>query len=138
MRLSRPFSLIDISSSQGRSWVETGYSIVLEQDRLVEQLTKLYTFDDDALVTNFLRENPFLLNLLIDAHEKIQGYFGSDVQVTLEVFTDPEAEDSQQLFALIHTDLSLEEEENRLEKLYDEWWLDTLTATRCKLVITVE
>lgn len=119
------------------SWRAGMLSTVLEEERLIVSLAKLYSFDDVS-VGSFLRENSFLLPFLIETHGKIQEHFGPHVDVTLEVFTDPEAEDSQQLFALIHTGLPLEDEEDILENLYDEWWLDALPAARGKLVISVE
>ena len=118
-------------------WKTGTPSTVLEQERLIERLAGLYRFDN-ASVNRFLRENPFLLDLLIEAHKKIQQYFGPHTQVTLEVFTDPEAKDFQQLFALVHASPPSEEEDDPLESLCDEWWLDTLPAALGKLIISVE
>lgn len=131
-----PANLNSLHSPQF-NWRSGTPSTVLEQERLIERLTGLYRFDDVS-VSRFLRENPFLLDLLIEAHKKIQQYFGPHTQVTLEVFTDPEAEDFQQLFALVHASPPLEEEDDPLENLYDEWWLDTLPAALGKMIISVE
>lgn len=109
-----------------------------EQEQLIKQLTRLYRFDDYVAVSHFLRSNPFLTRLLSEAHEEVERYFGPDIQVALEVFTDPEAESDQQLFALIQTNLPLQEELDLLDQLYEDWWLDTLPAARCKLTIDVE
>lgn len=121
-----------------RDWTESTSSTALERERSIEQLAERYAFTDFIAVAGFLRENPFLLDILLELHERIRDYFGSDVGLMLEVFTDPEADDFQQLFALIHTGLPLEREATLLESLYDEWWLDTLPATRGKLVVSAE
>lgn len=119
-------------------WRTNSFSTDLEPERRIESLADLYSFDDGASVGRFLRENSFLLTLLMEARKKIQEYFGPNVEVELELFTDPEADDVQQLFALIHTSLPLEEEANFLENLYDEWWLDALPAAQGKLVVSAE
>lgn len=113
-------------------------STALDQERLVRRLVTLYTFRNYVPVSSFLRENSFLLDVLLMAHEKIQEYFGSHVQVALEVFTDPEAENDQELSALIQARLPLEEDIDRLERFYEEWWLDALSAAQCKLTIDLE
>ena len=119
-------------------WRTGSFSTVLEQERWIESLAGLYSFDDSVSVGRFLRENPFLLALLMEARKKIQEYFGPDAQVTLEVVTDPEADDFQQLFALIHTGLPPEDEVDLLEDLYDEWWFDALPEARGKLIVSAE
>lgn len=119
-------------------WRTGSFSTVLEQERWIESLAGLYSFDDGVSVGRFLRENPFLLTLLMETRKKIQEYFGLEVEATLEVFTDPEAEDSRELFVLIHTGLSSDEEANLLESFYDEWWLDALPAAQGKLVVSAE
>lgn len=125
-------------SSFQSNWREGFFSTALEQEQLVKGVATLYTFKDYVPVANFLRENTFLLDLLIEAWGKIREYFGRDVSVALEVFADPEAKDSRQLVALIRTNLPLQEEVDLLETLYDEWWLDELPTAQCKLHIDVE
>lgn len=121
------------------NWREEGPSSTpWEQERLIERLERLYTFRDYVLVSRFLRENPFLLDLLLEAHDEIREYFASNLQVGLEVFTDPEAEDSRQLVALIRTDLPLQEEVDRLDAFYEGWWLDALPRAQYKLHIDLK
>jgi hypothetical protein len=119
------------------NWKEGMFSTALEQEQLIGRLAKLYTFNDYVSVANFLRGNTFLLNVLLEAHDKIQTYFGLHTNVVLEVFTDHEAENDQELFALIQANLSIEEELDALDKLYEGWWLDALPAAKCKLTIDV-
>ena len=120
------------------NWKEGMFSTALEQQQLIGRLAKLYTFNDYVSVTNFLRGNAFLLDVLLEAYAKIQDHFGLHTNVVLEVFIDPEADNDQELFALIQTDLPLEDALDLLDEFYEKWWLDALPAARCKLTIDVE
>ncbi len=136
---SRLFFEVTTAINPFRSdWREGPSSTPLEQERLIERLERLYTFRDYVSVSRFLRENPFLLDLLLEAHEEIREYFVSRVHVGLEVFTDPEAEDSRQLVALVRTNLSLQEEVDFLDAFYEGWWLDALPKARYKLHIDLK
>lgn len=119
-------------------WRGGAGSTAIEQEQSLRWLAGLYTFNDYVQVANFLRENPFLIDLLAVGYRKIQQYFGSDAKVGLEVFTDPEADESRQLVALVRTDLPWQEEADRRETFYEEWWLDVLPAARYKLHVDVE
>lgn len=134
-RLPFFFEVPSILNPFRSDWRESPSSTPLEQERLIGRLTKLYTFRDYVPVSRFLRENVFLLDLFLEAHEEIQRYFVPGTQVGLEVFTDPEAEDSRQLVALIRTSLPLQEEVDLLDAFYEGWWLDALPRARYKLHI---
>ncbi len=120
------------------NWRRGAGSTALEQEKSIEVLADLYTFRDYVQVANFLRQNPFLIGLLMRAYKEVQRYFGFNVEVALEVFTDPEAETEQELFALIQARLPLQEDIDLLERFNEEWWLDALPAARCKLTIDLE
>ncbi len=98
----------------------------------------LYKPDDYPEVTRYLRAHPFLTDLLLELHEKIQGHFGSDTQAVLRVVTDPEAEDAQELFAVVQSSLPRTEARERLRALDEGWWLDNLDRAHCKLTVDVE
>lgn len=103
----------------------------------ISELKKLYTFSD-GLVDNFLEENPSLTELLLEAHKVIREHFGSGVETTLEVVTDPEALGDQQLFVLIRTDLPRKEARRHLAELDQGWWLSVLPAADGKVEIALE
>jgi hypothetical protein len=113
-------------------------SIFSEQEQLINQLSELYSYRNPIMVKQFLRRNPFLIGLLLKGYAEIQQYFGRDTQVILEVFTDPEAESDQELFALVQTTLSPEEALDNLDNLYQGWWLEALPTAQCKMTIDVE
>ncbi|MCI0614559.1 hypothetical protein L0244_16350 [bacterium] len=127
-----------IGSSPHRLEESLAASIEASKDIEVEQLAKDYQFKDYAEVSAFLNSNAFLILILREAHHKIKNHFGFDTEIALEVFTDPEGDDGQKLFALIFTALPVNEALERLEQLDQEWWLDTTTRAKGRLNIDVE
>jgi hypothetical protein len=113
-------------------------SIEASKDIEIELLAKAYQFKDYAVVRAFLNSNAFLILLLREAHNKIKSHFGFDTEIGLEVFTDPESDDGQKLFALIFTALPVDEALERLERLDQEWWLDAITRAKERLNLDVE
>ena len=91
----------------------------------IELLERLYTFRQRAEVLGFLDRHPFLVQLLLEAYDRIGNYFPQS-QVFLEVVSDPEAEGLEELFAYILTSLPVDEALARLDKLDQEWFLDQL------------
>ena len=109
-----------------------------EQENKIQSLSRIYQLRGDRTVTDFIRENTILLELLFESNQKIREYFGSDVQVILELLVDPEAGDYRELFALVLTELKPEEALERLEKLDNEWWLEVSLLAKGLLNIDVE
>lgn len=105
---------------------------------LVERLGRRFEFSDHTAVEKFLRENPFLTGLLLDAHKKIQEHFGSNTRAALKVVKAPEAEEDKRLFVFIQTGLSPKEALAYLARLDQGWWLDALSQARGKMSIDVE
>lgn len=104
----------------------------------IERLAKDYQFKDYAAVWAFLNSRTELLLLLREAHHKIKTVFGYDTEIALEVFTDPESDDGQKLFALIFTALPVDEALAQLERLDQEWWLDAAERAKGLLNFDVE
>lgn len=106
--------------------------------RKIDLVLDLYKASDYIEVTEYLQTYPFLVDLLIELHEKAQQYFGSNTQVALRVVTDPEAQDYRELFAVIQTSLPRERARAALHRLDDDWWLDEIDRAQCKLTVDVE
>lgn len=104
----------------------------------IERLAKDYQFKDYAAVRSFLNSHSDLLLLLRAAHHKIKTLFGYDTEIALEVFTDPDSDDSHKLFALIYTALPVDEALAQLDRLDQEWWLDAATRANGLLNLDVE
>lgn len=90
----------------------------------IEQLAKDYQFKDYAAVRSFLSSHSELLMVLHQGHHKVKDIFGFDTEIALEVFTDPESDTGQKLFALIYTALPVDTALAQLERLDQEWWLE--------------
>ena len=104
---------------------------------IVQGLAEIYEFRDHVAVSSFLRENQFLFPLLLEARRRIETCFGTDTQVALEVFTDPESEDDTQLVAFLLTSLPPVEAVAALNQFDREWWLAASSNSNGKLCIHV-
>jgi uncharacterized protein YuzE len=126
--------LLGVSEGIDLSDLPHGDAIV---DLWIEQLGQKYRIEDYPEVLSYLIANPFLIGILLEAPGKVGGHFGPDTPLDLEIFTDPEDEDSQELFVLIHADLTPEQALQRLANLDREWWLETSALTRCRLNLDI-
>ncbi len=103
------------------------------------KLRKRYEFRGNTTVEAFLKDNPFLVQLLLDACDRIRDeYFGRRTWVALEVVTDPEALGDQQLFVIIRTRLRPKIARALLSELDRRWWLDVLPAAQGKMELSLE
>ncbi len=107
-------------------------------DGLIARLHERYEFRDDAAVESYIEQHPSLSSVLTDAHDKIREYFGSDTHAVLDVIKDSEMDDHERLFVFVQTELSADDALDRLDELYEQWWLGALSAVRPKLSIDVE
>ncbi|MGH7453772.1 MAG: hypothetical protein ACRENG_20650 [bacterium] len=103
-----------------------------------EALGKLYTFRRPMEVSEFLEAHPFLVPLLVEAHDKIGEHFEPQPEVVLEVVADPEADDDRQLVAFIQSGVDPAEALLRLDKFDKGWWLKASHRSRGKLCIHLE
>jgi hypothetical protein len=119
-------------------WHETGVSVVCELEIQMQLVGKLFTFRNPQEVSEFLHAHPFLVPLLVEAHDRIAHYFEPSPEVVLEVITDPEAEDDHELFVFIRTALPPDEAIRKLDWFDQEWWLEASPRAKCLLNIDVE
>lgn len=102
------------------------------------RLRRLYEFRGGLDVDHFLRNNPYLSMLLLEAHEEIRKYFPTGTRVALEIVADPEAQEDQQLFVVIRTRLSPRVAHTLLSVLDQNWWLDVLPRAKGKMEVSLE
>ncbi len=100
-------------------------------------LSRIYTFRRVPEVSAFLENEPSLIPSLVEARKQIESYFG-DVELVIEVITEPEAADDRELVVFIRADLPPDEALRKLEQLDEDWWLDASTEVEGKLCIHVE
>jgi len=105
--------------------------------RDIQILEELYTFRERKNVIGFLETYPFLVSLLLEAHYKVQEYF-EGAQLFLEVFSDPEKIEKDELILYISTSLPPVEANRYLAEFDKNWWLKVSNLSYDKLCIDVE
>lgn len=101
----------------------------------IESLERLYTFREPTEVLQFLEKYPFLVPLLLEAHEHIRHYF-PDSPLFLQYVPDPEI-DYSQLVVYIATDLEPEEATDTLDQ-FDDWWVEVPNRGQDKMSISLD
>ncbi len=101
------------------------------------ELSGMYEFRDN-MVESFLEENPSLASLLFEAYKIIPDYFGSEVEMALEVVADPEAPEDMELFVVIRTELLPMKARVLLHELDQGWWRDVSPAAEGKMEFALE
>lgn len=104
----------------------------------VKELDEIFVFRDAPAVRSFLRAHPELGSVLLGARPLVEKHFGSERPVCLEVVVDPENAGGDQLFAHIHTSLSVKEALARLDEFDEEWFLHQLPQVRDQLSFDLE
>ncbi len=123
------------------SWTTAGTSYLPPIDRRdleILQIEAVYSFRKRHAVFAYLQENPFLINLLIEAAIKVKEYFGFHSQLNLDLFSDAEDSNGSELFVRIGVDLLPAIARQILERLDEEWWLEASIRADCKMNIALE
>ncbi|RCK72743.1 MAG: hypothetical protein ANABAC_1277 [Anaerolineae bacterium] len=90
----------------------------------LNQLRQFYDFRNPTEIIRFLTTYQQLIPVLREAHAVIKEIFGNDAQIALEVVKDPEATNTEKLFAYINADaFSPEEALTRLYTFDEVWFL---------------
>jgi hypothetical protein len=126
-------------------WNEKDTSATFISEAQLQLLAGLYIFRNDTEVKHFLKEYPFLMQLLLETHSKIEAHFPHS-QVFLEVATDYEAinrtsdtiNSDKELVASISTNLHPEEAVEALIEFFDDWWLKALEEAKGKISFGLE
>lgn len=108
---------------------EATSSFLADQGEKLFQLQETYGLRLEPPVGRFLHAHPTLVDLLLEAYAYLEQYFGLNPQVGLEVVSDPDSDDSEELFANIRTSLSVDEALERLDRLDQGWFLAQLGRT---------
>lgn len=91
-----------------------------------------------AAVAQFLQENAFLNDLLVEIRDRVSKVFGAATSIRLDLLDDPDFLGEPKLYAVILTPLAAESALALQARLDDEWWLDNLERARGKLNIYTE
>lgn len=96
-------------------------AVTVDLEVQLDQLESVYLIHDSKAVRRFLRGNQNLMPLLWDARRYVADYFGGFALMSLEVVTDPEDGDWEQLFVNVRTSMSIEEGFDHLEEMIEKW-----------------
>lgn len=96
--------------------------------QLLSRLGRIYNLSNSSRLLRFFDENRALIPVVIEAHEELKKRFPSE-EFTLEVVSDSEVDDCDELFAYILTSLPVEDALQRLNDLDEEWFLNQLDRT---------
>jgi hypothetical protein len=108
------------------------------EDDLQQVADRFYLRSKEA-VCEFLRHHRFLLNVLLEARTRIDEQFKPNDRPVLELFTDPEDDNSHaKLFALILTALPSKDASARLDRLDQDWWLRQSQEVKRAMNIDIE
>ncbi len=111
-------------------------SIILQGMAPIRELENLYTLDNSKEIENFLLNNDYLIEILLEAPGHIYRIFGQ-VPIHLEHHRDPE-EGWDELFIVIKSSYNAKEALELERKLAEEWFLTRLKDTRGQLNIIEE
>ena len=103
----------------------------------VEELERWYSLRKPVEVKRFLSDHAFLLPILVAAYDTIVSYF-APLHLALEVITEPESSDDQQLVLFVVVQLTSAEAFATLQRFDNEWWLDAMDEARGSLCISLE
>lgn len=119
-------------------WPDIGSSVVVAREAELQQLQELYIFREPTVIRQFLRTHSPLIEVLFEAWPHLHQHFGPDLQVALEVVSDPEVENWDELFAYVLTPLLPDEALVRLNNFDQDWFLDQLDRVDGTLNFDVE
>jgi hypothetical protein len=92
-------------------------------DQMLVQIHQLYTLHNRPDVFAFLRQHPFLIEVVVEASAMLVNVFGRQTPLSMEVMCEPEGDDSE-LFAFAHVELSAEEALAALRAFDEQFFLE--------------
>ncbi len=103
--------------TQKNTEISSGGSISLA-DKIGDIIME-YPNSNKAELESFLIDNPHIINYIPKAKEQIRKYFGNDVEISLDVFFDPEVDDGDgtSLFMNVRTSDDLDSAMQKLDAL---------------------
>lgn len=136
-RIEFPTKTLFDTRKQNALWTSTGSSLLVVPDEIFDLLESFYEFRNNAQVKEFLNRSSFLVSLLVEAKIELKHYF-QDAPLYLEVSEDPEYLGDRHLVIYVHTNLEAKQASDRLDFLFDYWWVKNLKRANGHLTINLE
>ncbi|MCK8823833.1 hypothetical protein [Fuchsiella alkaliacetigena] len=115
---------------EGRFRTSSGEAILLSS------LGDYYDIRNWQEVGEFLVEHPYLQDVLFEAKDKIQEYFG-DTKIVLTKEVDPEISDLTCLYAYIHASIPFDEALEKVKQIEYEWYIENMDRINGRFFIDV-
>lgn len=105
------------------------YIAEIDRDRQeidsLEQSINGYILPEPASAIDFLQEHQELVALLNESYNEIRKYFPSE-DLKLQLVSDREIAEDQQLFVYINTSTSVVDALKKLDEFDNHWWLERI------------
>ena len=119
-------------------WEQLSTSITELMDSLMDAIENIFLFKNENQVRFFLKENIFLLEIIVKSYAVLSELF-KDSTFVLEHTIDPEYQsDNEQLVLYIVTRMEPEPAYSKLNEFDNNYWLDVVSKTEGKLCINLE
>jgi hypothetical protein len=103
----------------------------------VDAIERLFLVDHPDDIRTFIAARPHLISILHEASERIPDSFPPMTKVSLDLVGHPESGSRPELVLRIQTSLPMAEALDRLDRLDEEWWLDTLPVAQGDMTLVV-
>ncbi|MGG1553543.1 hypothetical protein [Paenibacillus ferrarius] len=107
--------------------------------QLIKSLDEVAHFRDYHAVIQFLKEHYYLVEIIYAAIDRVYHYFPSESTFCeIDIISDEGLESSKKLFLYLKTTLEPEDAMEFLDNFDDQWWIDMVPETNCKMIIDLE
>jgi len=94
-------------------------------------ITKLYQLKDEVSILEFLEDNIYLVDFLIEFHKQVTNIFKDNIiTISLNLIHDPDILDENILFASIYTNLSVDDAMTKIGYLDEDWYLKNMNKVK--------
>jgi len=103
-----------------------------------QYLNGVYEAEEPFAIKDFLKEYPIVARLLLDAYPRLRPLFGPQASIALELFEEPDAARSRELFAVVKTSMPVEQALLALGAFDSSWWFNAAKEAKGRLNFTTE
>lgn len=131
-------SISELSTNQSLTPEQIAKGQIKTTIEEINALPLKYEISNFEEVKSFLSKNRFLISLLKEIPSKIYQYFGNSQKLALQVLYEPDFPDSSELWILVKTELTAKQARPIMDTFDEDWWLENLSQTACKLNVGIE
>jgi hypothetical protein len=116
------------------------HAALKEQAQHLHDVERLYALEHPEEIRSFLHKRPHVVDLLLEALDPIEHYFGNTAtaDLKLSIDHDSDSEEGDFLCAIIHSALSLDQALKALDAFDWQWWLVRVPRTDGSLTFDID